>query len=184
MRMTEVCPNCGAVDWRLLLDTAALRASECERCGDLLAILDGPPLPGNPVVPSTARDPATLPPLLASTLAALGSDDAAAVIEALAREYGWAPVADEMFQLLEDNRQPAHWYTATVVLWFAVLDQVPLPADRVIALLYHRVDGTEHQWDNLVWSITSRLKGEEYLSDYNPLKDPGVLRELARLQAP
>jgi hypothetical protein len=35
--------------------------------------------------------------------------------------------------------------------------------------------------DNLVWSIISKLKGVGYQSDYDPLQDPDVLREMKRL---
>jgi len=56
-----------------------------------------------------------------------------------------------------------------------------MPADAVIALLYGRFQragiGDEHS-ANLLWSITCRLKGVGYLSDYEPLHDPGVLSEM------
>jgi hypothetical protein len=52
---------------------------------------------------------------------------------------------------------------------------------RVIAHLYFRYCGPGE--DNLAWSITSRLKGVGYLSDYDPLCDPYVVRELKKLPA-
>jgi hypothetical protein len=57
-----------------------------------------------------------------------------------------------------------------------------MPIDRVIALLYFRFDPRGDAEDNLVWSITSKLKGVDYLSDYNPLTDAGVCAEMERLR--
>jgi hypothetical protein len=37
--------------------------------------------------------------------------------------------------------------------------------------------------NNLVWSIAAKLKGEAYLSEYQPREDPGVARHLRRLAA-
>jgi hypothetical protein len=64
------------------------------------------------------------------------------------------------------------------VFWGAVLDWREVPADELIAWLYHRFDPEGRAEDNDVWSIASKLKGVGYLSDYKPLRDPGVLRHL------
>jgi hypothetical protein len=35
---------------------------------------------------------------------------------------------------------------------------------------------------NLAWSITCKLKGLDYMSEYDPLRDPAVLHELEALR--
>jgi hypothetical protein len=57
-----------------------------------------------------------------------------------------------------------------------------LPANELIAWLYHRFDPDGQTEDNEVWSITSKLKGVGYLSEYQPLCDPGVLRYLRTIR--
>jgi hypothetical protein len=58
-----------------------------------------------------------------------------------------------------------------------------MEADWAIALVYHRLapDASDDE-RNLAWSIASTLKGVDYLSDYEPLADPGVVKELERLR--
>jgi hypothetical protein len=69
------------------------------------------------------------------------------------------------------------------MFWSAVWDKRNIPADELIALLYYRFQTTEHEGlDNWVWSITSHLKGVGYLSEYEPLKDPGVLEHFRKLR--
>jgi hypothetical protein len=99
-------------------------------------------------------------------------------IEGLIGEYGWEAVRDCMLDLLRDDKRACHWRTAVHVFWGAVLDQRELPADELIAWLYHRFDPDGQAEDNEVWSITSKLRGVSYLSDYNPLQDAAVLQHL------
>jgi hypothetical protein len=107
------------------------------------------------------------------------------VIWDLVAEHGWDGVRDEMLSLLRDDAGPPHWRVATIVIWRGV--DLPMPAVQVIALLHHRLladASPEHALDeNLVWSIVSNLKGVDYLSDYDPARDPEVQAELARLSA-
>lgn len=58
-----------------------------------------------------------------------------------------------------------------------------MPVDFIIALMYYRFDPTGEEEDNLVWSITAKLKKVHYLSDYAPLNDPNVLIEFHKLLA-
>lgn len=106
----------------------------------------------------------------------------AEAIEALMERFGWGPVRDAMMEVLRDDRQEAHWRTAADVFWGAVLDQRELPADELIAWLYHRFDPDGQAEDNEVWSIASKLKGVEYLSKYEPLHDPGVAAALRAIR--
>jgi hypothetical protein len=71
---------------------------------------------------------------------------------------------------------------AAEVLWGAVLDRREIPADRIIALLCYRLSPPDEYEDNLVWSITSELRGIDYLSDYNPYHDPLIQRELEAIR--
>jgi hypothetical protein len=103
-------------------------------------------------------------------------------IEALIGQYGWEPVRDCMMGVLRDDTQRPHWRTAADVFWGAVLDKRELPADELIALLYHRFDPEGHAEDNEVWSITCKLKGVGYLSGYKPLHDPAVMELLGAIR--
>lgn len=102
-------------------------------------------------------------------------------IEALIDEHGWPKVRDGVLDILWNDSQASHWHTAAEVLWGAVLDNRDLPIDTVIALLYYRFDPDGTKEDNLVWSITSKLKNVGYLSRYKPLNDPAVVKELTRI---
>ncbi len=103
-------------------------------------------------------------------------------IAALIPRYGWEVVRDAMLDLLvADDRPEDDYYLAASVIW-CEMDKHPVPADRVIALLYHRFDPLGDQENNLVWSITSKLRGVGYLSDYEPLKDPKVQAELEAIR--
>lgn len=99
-------------------------------------------------------------------------------------DVAWETVRDGMIAVLADDGAAKHWVTATVVLWFGVAR--PMPRARVIALLHHRLMAESPPRlaldENLVWSITSNLKGVGYLSDYEPLNDPEVQDELKRLR--
>jgi len=103
-------------------------------------------------------------------------------IEALIAELGWKVISDCMFELLRDDSKARHWRVVTHVFWGAVLDRRSLPADELIAWLYHRFDPYGDAEDNEVWSITSKLKGKSYLSKYKPLEDPDVMKHLRAIR--
>jgi hypothetical protein len=104
-------------------------------------------------------------------------------IEGLIAVVGWDAVRESLLSVLAAERRAADYRIVATVFWGAVLDRREMPADRVIALLYHRFDPRGDNEDNLVWSIASKLKGVGYLSDYRPLDDPAVQRELAAIRA-
>jgi hypothetical protein len=106
----------------------------------------------------------------------------AEAIEALIGDFGWEAVRDGMLDVLRDDRQAAHWRTAAHVVWGAVLDRRPLPADEVIAWLWHRFCPEGQAQDDDIWGIVSKLKGVGYLSGYDPRQDPGVLRHLQAIR--
>jgi hypothetical protein len=56
-----------------------------------------------------------------------------------------------------------------------------MPADFTIAPLYSRfADGLDD--GDRIWSIACALKGVEHWSDYDPMRDPGVLHEMKALK--
>ena len=107
------------------------------------------------------------------------SEDA---INDLCDRFGWDSVQQSLFQVLEDNGKAAHWPTVAAVFWDATLAGRRIQADKLIALLYHRFDPYGDVEDNLVWSITIKLKSVGYLSNYEPLSDPGVMAELKAIR--
>jgi len=129
---------------------------------------------------------------LHDALAAILGDDAldaegaasskAEEIEKLITDATWPVVEEAMLALLADSETPAHWRVAAEVLWGAALDRRVVSVDRVIAHLCFRYPPNVEE-DNLAWSITSKLKGVSYLSDYDPLQDAAVRQELERLRA-
>ena len=115
--------------------------------------------------------------------AALDEIDQQSSIEELCRADGWDRVCDALLAILEDATRSVHdWAVTAAVFWGAVLDGRPVPADRLIALLYVRLPKEDGAENNLAWSIASNLKGRSYLSDYDPLSDPDIQRELDRLR--
>ena len=107
------------------------------------------------------------------------SEDA---INDLCDRFGWDLVQAGLLEVLENNDQATHWPTVAVVFWGAALDGRSIQVDKLIALLYHRFDPNGDAESNLVWSITCKLKGVGYLSDYELLNDPGVIEELKAIR--
>lgn len=110
------------------------------------------------------------------------TDPADAIAEAVST-HGWSAVCDCLISILADDSEEEHWRGAMAAFWCAGVDKRPVPIDRLIALLHHRFDPNGFQEDNLVWSIASTLKKVSYLSDYRPLEDPAVARELAAIRS-
>ena len=94
------------------------------------------------------------------------------------KKFGWTVVREALFEILKSPDKKLR-YEAMSVLWGAVLDARELDANVTIAHIYFRHDlACSEVEDNLAWSITSRLKGKGYLSDYDPLADHDVKREI------
>jgi hypothetical protein len=110
-------------------------------------------------------------------------EDAQDKVDALITPQEWPLVCDYVLAVLADpQRSRAAWELAAAVVWGACCDDRPLPIDRTIALVYARLrtdpDSSEN---NLAWSIASKLKRVSYLSEYDPLRDPNIVLELARI---
>lgn len=102
-------------------------------------------------------------------------------LEQLVEEHGQPAVLTELLRALRDDGRSSEWPGAAIVLWGCVLDRWELPVDEVIALLWHRLQLDRADEDNLVWSITAKLKGVSYLASYSAIHDPGVRAHLLAL---
>ena len=109
-------------------------------------------------------------------------------IENLISVYGWDFVQTTLLQMLDNPQLDVSEYDVIAqVFWGAVLDKRDIDKNKTIALLYKRLPPVsevgesycEHL-DNLIWSITHRLKSVGYLSEYDPLKDPDILEEMSK----
>jgi len=111
-------------------------------------------------------------------------DNSVERIEGTIEDNGWDVVRACLLAILEDPGRPvAHWKVCAAVFWGAVLDERPVPVDRLIALLYVRLPNDEHSGEsNFAWSITAKLRGVSYLSEYDPLADPRIQRELSTIR--
>jgi hypothetical protein len=102
-------------------------------------------------------------------------------IDELITREGWEVVRSSVFRILSDKSLSDLWHEAAVVLWGAVLHKMALDANFTIALLYRCLQQNPEIEENLVWSITNKLKHVGYLSRYDPLKDPEVIRHMQKL---
>jgi hypothetical protein len=111
-------------------------------------------------------------------------EDAQDRVDELIAAHGWPPVRDFVLSVLEDPDRPvAAWQLAAAVGWGGCCDDRELPIDRAIALVYARLSNDEGSGENnLAWSIAAKLRKKSYLSSYDPLEDPGVVAELARIR--
>ena len=104
-------------------------------------------------------------------------------IEKLIPEYGWEAIQETTINiLLDDQRRISDYDVAAQVFWGASLDNRNICINKVIALLYYRLMKNENSNENnLAWSIVTKLKKIDYLSDYDPLKDEEIIQERIRL---
>ena len=72
-------------------------------------------------------------------------------------------------------------FLRTSPAWEAVLDGKPVKKTPVVGLLYYRLGNKEAPYENnLIWSIATKLYDLDYAnSEFNPLKDPEILRVLS-----
>ena len=113
--------------------------------------------------------------------AQFGADSAPQAIYGLVDRFGWPAVFEQMVALLRDDPNPEHGEIAQIVLFYAA-GAHPMPADSTIALLYHRFPGGITDGDR-IWAIVHRLKRLDHGSDYDPMTDPAILREMDILEA-
>ena len=99
-------------------------------------------------------------------------------IESFIENYSWEVIQSALVEMLKDIKLDTYDYDVIAqVFWGAVLDKRIIDTNKVIALLYLRLPAGS-DLENLIWSITHRLKGVGYLSDYEPLEDPDIIKEM------
>ena len=100
------------------------------------------------------------------------------LIEQLITSDNWPEIQQFLFEVLSnDDETYSNWHTCLEVFWGAVLDQRPVDGDRIIALAFLRLKPDEHSLENnLAWSLTCKIKGEDYFSGYSPFEDPEVAK--------
>ncbi len=96
-------------------------------------------------------------------------------IYGLLSDVPWENLLETLLTVLKDKEKKNFWNDITEVLYFAVNDDRAMPINEIIARLFicsAEKDGISD--GNLVWSITRKLKGVAYTSDYEPVNDPAV----------
>jgi hypothetical protein len=97
------------------------------------------------------------------------------IIYSLVPEVMWDNLLPILIEMLKHRSKKPYWNIITEVLYYASNDNRPMPINEIIALLFvcsAEKDGIQD--GNLVWSITHKLKGVSYNSDYEPVDDPAV----------
>ena len=114
---------------------------------------------------------------------AFRSEDAIEYVsETILPQYDWNDVQEALINiLLDNNRKDKDYETAAEIIWEAVLDGKPVKKTPVVGLLYYRLGNKEAPYENnLIWSIATKLYDLDYAnSEFNPLKDPEILRVLS-----
>jgi hypothetical protein len=96
---------------------------------------------------------------------------------------GWDTLLRETIAVLADRSCQGLWRSAIAIVYWASSSapDMPVPKSEVIARLYwcliNHPESSEED-ENLVWSATMNLKGVDYLSEWDPMKDPEVRRHL------
>lgn len=115
----------------------------------------------------------------------LGKDDAAEIVEkTILQKYKWDDVQLVLFSILQDDSVPQNDYKVCAeIIWSAILSDEKVDEDTTIGLLYYRLGNENAPYDNnMIWSIAAKLKDLDYAnSEYNPLRDPAILKRLASL---
>ncbi len=114
-----------------------------------------------------------------------GKDDAAEIVEkTILQKHKWAEVQQALFSILLDDSVSQNDYEVSAeIIWSAILSGEKVDADTAIGLLYYRLGNENDPYENnTIWSIAARLKDLDYAnSEYNPLRDPAILKRLASL---
>lgn len=96
-------------------------------------------------------------------------------------KYRWDDIqAALIFILLDDNCAKADYEKAAEIVWDAALAGKDIQIDLIVGLLYYRLGDSNHPYENnLIWSITSKLKNLDYANtDYNPYIDETISKKL------
>lgn len=99
----------------------------------------------------------------------------AEMLESMIEGLDWDECNSAIENLLSMSLRTIDYESVAALIW--ALDDKPFNKNKIIALLYHRLDPDFNSEHNLVWSITSRFKNEGYLSEYIPSEDAEVMNE-------
>ena len=112
-------------------------------------------------------------------------------INELGDENGWSNLVTESINILLDTNLKKCWHLAASVVAWSIEDNHKLPCEwsYLVAVLYLCLEidpnlGSDENADaeNLVWSISQKIKGVDYLSDWDPLEDREVLEHMEKLK--
>lgn len=112
-------------------------------------------------------------------------------INELGHEYGWDNVVAETISLLLDKNHKKGWYYSVSILNWVIEDGHTLPFEwsYIVAVLYRCLELEPNlcvdevlDAENLVWSISQTIRRVDYLSDWNPLTDPEVVKHMETLK--
>lgn len=103
-------------------------------------------------------------------------------------KHTWEALQSALFSVLADNsRSEEEYYQIALVFYYAALDneynkstKINFNKETILGLLYYRLSSDEF-YDNILWSITTILYNLDYAnSDYEPMKDERIIREIAK----
>lgn len=96
-------------------------------------------------------------------------------------KYNWEDIQAALISiLLDDHCVKADYEKAVEIVWNAALADKDIQTDLIVGLLYYRLgDSNDPYENNLIWSITSKLKNLDYAnSEYSPYRDESILKNL------
>ena len=111
-----------------------------------------------------------------------GDFDLLDAVVSRAQTAGWTQIIAECLSILSDKSKMERWEAAIrIIFWGTSRSRVyPVPSKAIVARLYWCLEIIEGNIkseidENLVWSIATALEGVNYLSEWDPQRDPEVL---------
>ncbi len=111
-----------------------------------------------------------------------GDFDLLDAVQTLSESEGWTQVISDCLSILSDKSKMELWEAAVrIIFWATSRSRVyPVPSKAIVARLYWCLETFEGNInseidENLVWSIAIALEGVNYLSEWDPQRDPEVL---------
>lgn len=111
-----------------------------------------------------------------------GAFDLLDAVESRSQTEGWTQVITECLSILSNRTKMELWEAAVrIIFWATSRSPVyPVPPLAIVARLYWCLENINDEIvnavdDNLIWTIAKDLKGVQYLSEWDPQRDPEVL---------
>ncbi len=92
----------------------------------------------------------------------------------------WEDVRNGLLSVLYDNDQNL-WPEALEMVYFLLNREFPFDEVETISLLYNCLSLSDTLDANLVWTITRTLKSLPYLSEYDPVTDPMIVKQMEHI---